>query len=282
VIIAYSVDRVYYILTDDFTIDNISSKFLLNPTTQDPVKQESLSKALEQEYHYLGKGGQSFVFLSNDQNYVIKFFKFKHLKPRELSKYLPLPPILKEIEAKSLMRRQKRQRQLFDGFQIAFNELSVETGIVYIQLAKTFIGHKKLTLYDKLGLLHQIDLNQMVFVLQKRAQLFCAEIDKMMHSGKKEGAVKLIKNLVEILILRCHKGIKDADHAFILENLGVIDGKVVFLDPGRFCHDKIVKDLENCHEEIAFTTHKLQQWLAIHHPELITELQIILETAAYF
>ena len=63
--------------TKGFTITGISSNRPFNPAWQTrsllPAEQEELNTALSQKYQYFNRGGQCYVFLSADGNYVIKF-----------------------------------------------------------------------------------------------------------------------------------------------------------------------------------------------------------------
>src|SRR5262249_20212942 len=47
-----------------------------------PEEEKRLDVILNQRFHYLAKGAHCFAFVSDDQNYVIKFHRFaSHLRP---------------------------------------------------------------------------------------------------------------------------------------------------------------------------------------------------------
>ena len=77
----FGVIRLYYNLTDDFRISNISYQM---PSRSEynfelsPAQKQIVDNALAQKYHYIGKGAQVYAFASEEGNTVIKFFKFKH------------------------------------------------------------------------------------------------------------------------------------------------------------------------------------------------------------
>jgi len=57
--------------TDGFTIASLSSEHSLDYPTLG--SEEAARAILNQPFHYLGSGGQSFVFTSADGKYVLKF-----------------------------------------------------------------------------------------------------------------------------------------------------------------------------------------------------------------
>jgi len=52
-------------------------------------EHQELAQILNQKFSYIGKGAQCYAFVSDDQLYVLKFFKFKHLKPNLLVDLIP-------------------------------------------------------------------------------------------------------------------------------------------------------------------------------------------------
>ena len=74
------------------------------PISVTETQLESLKKITNQPFTYLNRGKQSFVFVSQDQKYVLKFFDARTLKPSLLQSIFGRNP-------DSLARKQKR---LFD------------------------------------------------------------------------------------------------------------------------------------------------------------------------
>ena len=93
VLLVFGAVRAYYRLTDDFRLSNISYPLPFQENLQIPplaeLERAQIINILSQNYSYLGKGAQSYAFRSQDGQYVLKFFKFKHLKPNVLEQYLP-------------------------------------------------------------------------------------------------------------------------------------------------------------------------------------------------
>ena len=82
----YGLGRLYYAVTDGFTIENITSSLPFDESLETrPLNEEEktlVDLILDQKFTYLGKGCQSYVFLSEDQQYVLKFFKYQRYKPQ--------------------------------------------------------------------------------------------------------------------------------------------------------------------------------------------------------
>src|SRR5688500_13829152 len=77
-ILIYAVGRTYFQLTDGFKESNIIEDINEEPNHNlniSNIEKDQIKKILAQPFYYLGKGCQSYVFISNDKKYVIKFLK---------------------------------------------------------------------------------------------------------------------------------------------------------------------------------------------------------------
>ncbi len=111
-LVIFILGRVYYRATDDFRLGNMthntSPRFEWNTAPLDTEQMAVVRTILDQPYRYLGKGAQSYAFLSEDGNYVLKFFKFKHLRQASWVSYVPKISILKEwVEDDKAKKRAK-------------------------------------------------------------------------------------------------------------------------------------------------------------------------------
>lgn len=277
VALVYGAGRLYYSLTAGFMVSNISSDFAFQPQWEvrplsDREKIE-VDRALEQPYSYLGKGCQSYVFGSEDGQYVIKFFKYQRYRIQPWLDYFPpLPAITKYKEQK----REKKWKKL-DGFvqswKIAFENLSDESGLLFVHLNKTDHLKQQMTLYDKLGLKHVVDLDQMEFCIQRRADMLCDTLLK--HKDKEEltAAQGLVHHLLTMILSEYARGLADNDHA-LMQNTGVAQGKPVHIDVGQFVINEAVKDPALFQQELFTKTYKFKVWLREYYPELGEYLEI--------
>lgn len=234
-------------------------------------EKEAIGKALDQPYHYLGKGCQAYVFASADGNYVVKFFKYQRFRPQAwIDLFTFIPDVEKYQQAKTVEKKEKLDK-VFTSWKIAFEKLKDETGVLYVHLNKTDDWHQSLAIRDKLGMSHQVDLDQTEFVLQHRATMLCPAINELMTQGKTDQAEKLIDRLLTMLFLEYERGYADNDHA-LMQNTGVLNGYPIHIDIGQFIHNDSVKAPKIYRQELYDKTYDFHRWLKKKHPDLADHL----------
>jgi hypothetical protein len=272
----YGMGRLYFQLTGGFSVQNISSDFAYNPEWEvqplNNLEKNELQQAFNQPYYYLGKGCQAYVFTSEDGKYVIKFFKYQRYRLQPwLAYFPPLPAIVKYRQEKM----DKKWRKL-DGFvkswKVAFDHLKQETGLVFVHLNKTQDLQKKITIFDKLGMAHQVDLDQMEFCVQRRANMLCATLLDMQAKKDLQGAVQLITQLLQTIVWEYQHGLADNDHA-LMQNTGVVQGRPIHIDVGQFVQDERVKDAYVYKQEFFTKTYHFKFWVQKNYPELFPFLE---------
>lgn len=276
----YGAGRLYYSVTGGFTLGNITSDFAYDQRWEikplSDSEQVEVEKALSQDYRYLGKGCQSYVFLSQDGEYVIKFFKYQRFRPQFWLNYFTFIPIVSDYYDAKVERKKQKLDDLFQSWKVSYEELRPETGLVYVQLNKAQGLPKDFVIYDKVGLKYVLDLNQMEFLVQKKADMLCRIITKWMAAGEKERVDALLGNLVEMVVSEYHRGLADNDHA-LMQNTGVFQGQPIHIDVGQFVKNDAMKDRDVYGQELFNKTYKFRKWLRKNHPELLEELDRKLE-----
>jgi hypothetical protein len=255
--------------TDGFSILGIKSERPFNPVweTTTQVETSEVEQALSQPYHYLASGSQCFVFASQDRKYVIKFFRQRIYSPSTLLNHLPLPPFLHRYREKKNWKRADKCTRDFESYKLAFDELREETKLLYVHLNPTTTLHKKLLITDKLQIQHEIALDPINFVLQRRAEASFAYINRLMQDGKQEEAKKAILSMRHLIKSRCAKGFKDRDPD-IRTNCGFVDGIAVKLDVGRLEKTELLKEPAQSDAEIEKVMAPFNTWLETFHPNL--------------
>jgi hypothetical protein len=152
--------------------------------------------------------------------------------------------------------------------QIAFDELQNETGLLYVHLNKTDSWKKKLRLIDRLNIRHQVDVDSLDFVIQKRAELVYERIIRQMQAGKQDAAKESISQIISLIVKRCEKGYHDRDPN-IRTNCGFIEEKAVKIDVGRFVRNDEMKKSEVMKQEVVRITAPFKIWIADTYPQLI-------------
>jgi len=248
---------VYSFRTDFFSPTSISGPLFAEASS--PLAPEA-EAALAQSYHYLGKGRQSFAFASEDGKWVIKFFN---------QKYFRLPFYAAWID-KERIKREKRKRFYLQSYGIAAAELKEETGILYLHLGPSSKPLPTLSLTDRKGKKHRVDLNEFPFVLQRKAEPFYPALESMPIE-------EAIEQFLSILAKRIEKRIGDADHD-VEHNFGVCQGRVIHLDPGRLYFEEGLLEQELLKQEWWSATHRFRNWLQEERPESVTFFDHALET----
>lgn len=151
-------------------------------------------------------------------------------------------------------------------------QLPEETGLLYVHLKKTDELKTQAKIIDKLGIQHQVDLDKVGFILQKRAEMTYPHLLQLVQNHDIAGAKAAIDSIYSVIVARCQKGIHDED-AKIHRNCGFIDNKAVIIDVGRFKADPRRQDPEVQKRDLALCTEKLKHFLEDLSPELATYLE---------
>lgn len=279
--IIYAAGRLYYHMTDGFMVSNITSENTFDPQWETHSlaanELQAIQSILQQDFHYLGKGCQSYVFASDDGKYVLKFFKYQRLRPKDWIKYLNFIPFVEKYYENKLEIKRRKMEVFFRSWKIAFDKAQEETGIVYVHLNKSDYLKTELKIFDKMGFEHRLNLDDFEFMVQKRGSMLCDVINQYMAAGELAKAESMLENLVRRIIAQNQRGIADNDHA-LMQNTGVVDGIPMHIDVGQFVYDDQVKDPQFFMQELFTKTYKFRKWLKKEHPKLAEQFDSYLQT----
>jgi len=263
-------------MTDGFSVARIHSDLPYNPSWEVPPPstaegQHALARALSQNYHYLGCGGQCFAFGSEDGSYVIKFFKHKIRKPYSYLLHAPLPSFLNGVQRRKLSKIHFKLSRDFTSYKIAYEDLPEETGVIYLHLNKGDSLQQSLRITDKLGIAHHIWLDDVEFVVQRQATLAYKHLAELMQKDAVAQARQSLHALVSTLVKRAQKGIFDEDPQ-IHRNFGFSNTQPMIIDVGRFIKDPSRKDPAIYRSDLYRITKRLRAHLEETHPQLVATL----------
>ncbi len=270
------VKKFCYRQTDGFALYKICSSLSYcsdwetTPSSSQDNEGE-IAAIFDQPFYYLAKGAQSYVFASADGQTVIKFFRIYHLRPPLWLTALQLPLPLQPYKIRKMLEKRLELEKDFLSYKIAFQELKDETGLLYLHLNKTNHLKKSLTIYDKIGIAYQLDLDQMEFLIQKRASLVFPSITRLVSTEGPDAAKEAISALVKLLVKRCEKGIFDKDPD-LNTNFGFLHKTPVQIDIGRFRRAQERKQTEDYRDEVVRITDNFRQWLDQNYPLLSDHL----------
>jgi hypothetical protein len=258
------VDRFFLKANRTFCRHFIDVKLQTNPQwmTDTPYPAE----ILQQPFLYLGKGAQSYVFESQDHNYVIKFYKFPSYQRQfgwvaDFFRYRFSP---KRVQIKQ--HNQDRFVLSYNSYFLAMTQLAQETGVVYAHLTPSKLD-STLTIVDRLGIQYHLPLDQLGFVIQRKGLPFLPLLKAAVAQQDLKCAQQMIDSLIELIKARCLKGITDLDN-IDHDNYGWVDGHAIHLDVGRFKYDETVKNRTAYQKEILRITQILSDYLQECSPQL--------------
>lgn len=276
---AYGASRLYYQLTDGFSLQNITSSFkhddrwVTHPLSAD--EKELVDAILSQDFHYLGKGCQSYVFESADGKYVIKFFKYQRYKQADWVKQFDFIPSVHKHRLSRNAHKQRKLEGVFKSWVVAFNHAKEETGLIYVHLNKTEGLGKKVTIIDKMNRKHPIDIDQYEFLIQKKGVMLTSYLNSLIQEGKEDKAKDFLDTLVRQILGEYQRGVADNDPA-LMQNTGVIDDAPLHLDVGQFDFAPKYAEKSIYEPEIYQKLYKFRRWLMAEHPSLGKHLDAVL------
>lgn len=251
----YGVTQFCHQETEGFALTKVSTLLLEKEVSSFD------NTLLNQPYHYLAKGGQSYVFVSEDGLTILKLFRSSKLSTLQLlHSAFPLHRFKRKIA-----KLEKDLEQTLQSYELAKMHLKEETGILDLHCHPTKDLPKRLVIIDKLKIAHTIDPNLYPFVVQKRALSVKTHIDQLMQNQDLEKAKAALTNLFALLETPLKLGIEDGDPN-LSKNFGFIDDYPVEIDGGRFT----ITDTPSL-KKIADSKEDMQHWLNKYHPELSFE-----------
>lgn len=278
-LLLFASARLYYSLTDDFRVANITYGYPYVESWVSPMpgKEEEavVDAALKQPFHYIGKGAQSYAFVSDDGKYVLKFFKFKHLRPSWFVDSLPSIGFLKTYKEKQQFRKQKKFFGVFQSYKLAYDVDREESGLHFLQLNVTGNPKREVTVYDKLGLKHVIPLETIPFLLQDRGETLRTIIGQHLANGEVEEAKQRFGLILDMYAREYNKGIYDHDHG-VMQNTGFIGERPFHLDVGKLYREESMRDRAVAKKDALGVTEKMNEWTAKNFPAYKSEIEAYL------
>lgn len=273
--------KAYLRITDDFRLSGIThempvkNEWKIAPLSN--LEKENLNKIFRQKFTYIGKGAQSYAFVSSDEQFVLKFFKFKHLRPNFLLSIVPPVGPLHNWKEEKVKRKEEKLNNVFNGYRLAWEVHRQSAGLVYIHLNKTDDLNQTVQLKDKIGFNWIVDLDSVNFVLQKRADTSRKVIYGLLQEGKVEEAKKRICKIFNLYLEEYNKEIFDHDHG-VMHNTGFVGDDPIHLDVGKLYKDPKIKEPENAFLDIVKIGWKIDQAVLVNFPEYSQDIRKHIES----
>lgn len=260
-------------LSGDFSLENITYNLPDKPHLDSPNKLEfsAFKDMCQQPFSFLGMGRQTYVFESADKEYVLKFFRFKRLKPYLGMPFLAHIPGCQKFFHDYEIKRYSRLKKLFGGYWNAFTHDPEHTGIKYIHLNATDHLNTKVKVLDAFGFEHQINLDDVVFAIQLRGKMTKDILAKSLSEGDLEKVKWHLSQLLHMIIAEYKKGVLDLDHN-VIYNTGFVNEMPIRLDVGQLTYDDAVKYNFKSDFEIVVKK-RILGWLKRHYPHEAEKLE---------
>ncbi len=257
-----TIEHLCHKKTKGFFLQRIQFR---DETTEASSPDATTLSALNQPFHYFNYGNQCYAFVSEDGKYILKLFKYVHHTPPMWTSKIPLLNRFKSFRQTRIDKTLWKRNRDFQGYQIAFDHLRQETGLLDIHLHPTNT-YPAITLYDPLNIVHSLDLNNAPFILQKRVIPAYQQFSSWIQKGEIDKLRQGISDLVSLCALRISKQIYDDDVNFY-SNSGFDDEKPIIIDPGHF-----VLNSSNISELPALVV-ELKDWLSKNYPPMVSHVE---------
>jgi len=226
--------------------------------------QEAVNTILGQKFTYFAKGARCLAFLSEDDQYVIKFFKFRYYQPHWTVRYFP------SIFPFDYFKKKKEHKvslsTVLTGHKNAYEKDPAGTGVVFVHLNPKSCGLPHLLVEDKDGSAYTIDLNQTRFVLQRRGCELSDLLDQLLRNNEIDQATKALSQVIALYISQFRRGLYDLGRGLVRNN-GFADGAPIHFDVGKLTIDERALDPAFQQQILKELVKNVENWLKKTHPE---------------
>jgi hypothetical protein len=198
---------------------------------------------------FIGNGLESIAFVSADNKYVVKFFLNKEFTKKT---YFKPKKRIKQLLGKG--HKAKKPIAVAERYREALQHLPEETALLAVHTHATTEKLPKCNLVDYRGKEYVIDLNDYIFVIQKRAEV----IKKAVLNSMSPEEISAISTQLSLLFQEIsQKGFINTSLIFNPLNFALLDGRAIMIDLGKltYCPEEAYSK-----EESRFQT-RYAKWL---------------------
>lgn len=253
--------KSWHLITEGFRTDKVNNN-LSEECFDSRDNFYEIDKIFDQKFKYLAKGCQTYVFESEDKNYVIKFIRYHRY-------HIPFwINVLDYFDSYKNLRQSYKSKLLNDSlnsYRVAHKYLKDETAVLYVHLNKTNHLNKKIQIIDNLNRKYLIDLDNTGFLMQRKVESFDKVLKKNKNNEKK--LKELTYSFLQTTKSLYLKGFNNDDYNCV-KNAGVIGDKVVHSDVGSFLQ-KNLSEKEAFEKEFMHFIIYFKKWAEKNAPFLI-------------
>lgn len=254
---ALKIPKNYWRLTGGFRPSCCKVIADLRPEWKSELPTKETLAILSQPFSFLQRGSQAYVFVSEDQKYVLKIFS-KPLKEYRFQRYTG-----KGKPHLSKANRRMRINVALQGYHLAQKLPPKASGLVYTHLNPTENSLPAVQIRDAFYRSYNLPLDQYRFVLQKKCFPLASTLQKLARENRAQEIQHLIQSYQKTIARRASLSIRNSDTEF-KKNFGVLDGEVVEFDVGEYFFDSSLESLEKQQAEVDLFNSQLDYWLRGH------------------
>jgi len=263
----------------DIRLSNLKENLPHNPDWQlkelSENEKKHVSTVLNQTFTYQSEGGQSYVFSSADNQYVLKLFKYKRFRPAWFVNLLPNIEVFKEFKTQHISKRAAKLDRVFMGHKVAYDHIQQESALLFVQLNPSHIS-KKVKLIDKVGFSHEIDLGTTAYVLQKKGEMLRRHFAHLLKKNQVVVVKERISQVFTMYLSEYRMGIHDEDHG-VMQNFGFIGKKPFHLDLGKFSVDENFRSPKVYQPDLVRVANRINNWMEKYYSAQAEEVRLHME-----
>lgn len=275
-----SVATFYYLFA--FSSQSIAPALPHSEIAQNDAIPASLTQIFDSPLSYLGEGNQAYAFVTSDNKYVVKFFKRGPIEGHHWWSLLPNIDFVQSWLSHRLVRQQYKFQRIFNAYDVAYRLDRDHCGLLWIHLHQTDSLHTTATVINGLGISHQIDLDKVAFVIQKRGEPLRNVLKEYLQHDDVQAATEALQQVLAMYVDEYRHGIFDHDHN-LMYNVGFAEDQPIRLDVGKLVHDPIYSSPEVFQSDLdKIINQRIAKWLkryaADHSSQIMDSLQNIKST----
>lgn len=246
--------------------------FLFQATqTASQEELERLRSIFSKPFVYEGEGDQYYLFASQNNEYLLKFFKMRKLTPKYWLNYIPFP-WLEQERLNKIGHRERARQEVFGNFKSAFEEFRHQTSLCFIHFFNTNWLKSRVQIFDQENSPHWVNLDGVPFVLQRKTVKLFDYVEDLILKNKNKEAISSLVLLLDLVKDRCLRGFADQD-GDLERDYGFVGNRAVFIDVEGLEKDESLKNPLSVLREVFKISQKINDWLSLHHPHLLLEFQ---------
>ena len=258
---SFSVDKIYP--GRDFSFQKVK--------TDSEEDIENVCLIVNQPFRFFKEDTDAYLFASEDQKHVLKFFKIRRITPKYWLNYVPVPWLNKKRLSK-VVDRERARHETLGNLNAVFEKFRYQTGLVFLHLFKTDYLKTKVTLIDQNGKKKRVALDEVPFILRKKAVPMGEHVEGCLAKGEEREAIASLCSILNFVKRGCKLGFAGYSDR-IGEDYGVLDGHLIYLGISRIERDDSFKTARSTLREVFRVIRALDFWLQHNHPSLAQGVQ---------